>query len=242
MSLPCPICSKQGVVAFDVAFANTKGWHKEYDDSKRMDFALCSECDLYWCVDMRDWDHDKFKQECYNETYVDFDGDINNPNGSRSLFHKQLLVGMFRNITERDGKILDYGCGKGFVVDYMRKYAGVNIDGYDPFSPNPNYHAIPRSGYKLITMFEVMEHVYNIIDVMTSLRGLLVDGGMIYATTDLTNTMHNVSENYYTCPRVGHVMLHSHQSLYTIAERTGFNVIHMPVASNGIQGHLFIKA
>ena len=236
----CPVCQhKTDTFKFNVMFHNTKrheGFEQPY-----YQYNECLHCGAYHCSTMRDWTHKQFADMVYNDGYAEYDGDINNPYGNRPTFHINLLWDVFMHF--QDKEILDYGCGKGFVVENMNE-AGWHLSGYDPFNVKYNgTRPIEHCKYALITAFEVLEHIYNPVEVFEQFNGLLHDGGMVYATTDVVDRMvGNIQDNYYTCPRVGHVVLHRFASLEYIACRTGFQVIHMPKdTESGIQGHLFIK-
>lgn len=69
---------------------------------------------------------------------------------------------------------------------------------------------------------------------------MLYLGGALLVSTDVTDEMEKVSENYYTCPRVGHVMLYAKETLAYLANQAGFSLIHMSRISS-MQFHLFIK-
>jgi len=236
----CPICKEalDGINSFTVPFLNTKEWHREYSPEHKYTYCFCRRCGVWISINQRLWEPIDFANNCYNESYADFDGDILNPNGNRPTFHKNLLLSVFQHYADK--RVLDYGCGRGYVVQYMSDTKSWGIEGYDPYYGDSARPVTTQ--YDLITAFEVLEHLYDIVDLFNYFYSILNSGGVVYATTDVTDLMPDVRHNYYTCPRVGHVMLHSYRSLGIIAKITGFNVIHLPKdEKHGIQGHLFIK-
>ena len=77
------------------------------------------------------------------------------------------------------GLILDYGCGKGFDVNYLREI-GFKIEGYDPYY-FPDY---PKYKYNTI----ICNYVLNVIEkekedlVLGNIKELLETGGTAYIT------------------------------------------------------------
>ena len=54
--------------------------------------------------------------------------------------------------------LLDYGCGKGTILEHLRKsYPDVNIDGYDPVIPA--FANIPKKNYDCVFSNDVLEHI-----------------------------------------------------------------------------------
>ena len=86
---------------------------------------------------------------------------------SKLLLRKGLLV----------GSILDFGCGKGFDVHYL-KDCGYNIQGYDPY-----YQPI-KPDIKFNTI--ICNYVLNVLepykwsDVIDDIKSLLNDNGVAY--------------------------------------------------------------
>ena len=233
----CPICETNADEAFTVSFMNGK----PHLDKVYVDFPVtymkCPKCGCHFSKEQQEWTSEDFAHNCYNDDYWHYDSDINNHLGNRPTFHKNLFSTMFSAF--RNKRILDYGCGKGFAVSHLKEQ-GLDIYGYDPYFGA--YKQMPDGKFDLITAFEVLEHSYNINDIFKMWHDRLNDGGIVYATTDLTDRMANIQTNYYTCPRVGHVVLHSLRSLKYIAEIHGFNVIHLDRhEKTGIQAHIFTK-
>lgn len=233
----CPICAQVTDEAFTVNFRNTKPPIHEDPLDFPVTYNRCIKCGCHFSADQRNWYSADFKDKCYNSTYHIYDGDINNPTGNRPTYHYDMLKLMLNSKSEC---VLDWGCGRGFVVDRLSK-EGYSIVGYDPFYGNTESTPQPNS-FDVITSFEVLEHAYHCVDLFKQFHTLLKPNGFIYASTDLTDYMQDVKINYYTCPRVGHVVLHSKQSLLYIANTCGFQLINIPRdAKSGIQGHIFIK-
>lgn len=90
------------------------------------------------------------------------------------------------------GRLLDFGCGNGAFARWMAN-AGYDVVGLEPFSlrrpiesPNlrligePLESAAPRLGqFDVITLWQVLEHVNNPIEVLRGLSGLLSPDGVM---------------------------------------------------------------
>lgn len=124
------------------------------------------------------------------------------------------------------------------LVDKLNKEGFKHIYGYDPYyRPDPE---VLRDKYDLVTCTEVIEHDYDIVETFKKFSAMLYLGGALLVSTDVTDEMEKVSENYYTCPRVGHVMLYAKETLAYLANQAGFSLIHLSHMSS-MQFHLFIK-
>ena len=237
----CPVCGHNTEYAFTVPFMNGKPLMDKILRNFDVTYDKCQNCGLHYSVTQRDWGTSDFAEKCYNDDYYHYDGDINDPQGSRPRFHETILHSLFSRQLESHLPLLDYGCGKGFVVTKF-KTNGYTIQGYDPFYGE--YNTTPDSKFHAITALEVLEHTYNIIDMFKMFYNLLIPGGVVFATTDLTDKMQDIKTNYYTCPRVGHVMLYSKKTLNYVAEETKFNLLYYtnPYSNiNNSQCYLFIK-
>lgn len=93
-----------------------------------------------------------------------------------------------KNLLKKDllkGDILDYGCGKGFDVEYL------NCDGYDiyyqPEFPTKKYDTI-SCNYVLNVVDEDVR-----IDILKKIKGLLKEGGVAYVSV-----RRDLKEDYVT--------------------------------------------
>ena len=81
---------------------------------------------------------------------------------------------------ELDNLILDYGCGKGADVKYL-KSKGYNVDGYDPY-----YNDIDLSSKDSYYDVVICNYVFNVLDaseedsLMNSILSKLKVGGRAY--------------------------------------------------------------
>lgn len=126
------------------------------------------------------------------------------------------LVGVY-------GNILDYGCGHGMLVKDCNE-AKLNCDGYDKF--NGDFPLIKDKKYNLISMVEVIEHLYYPYFELNEIHSLLKDDGLVYIETSFTDIIPKpYEEAYYVEPSVGHCTIFSHKGLDLLMESKGFKAL-----------------
>jgi 2-polyprenyl-3-methyl-5-hydroxy-6-metoxy-1,4-benzoquinol methylase len=87
---------------------------------------------------------------------------------------------------------LDYGCGDGWITAGVLKRGVVSTTGYDiAESPVWNKHpsnvifttdrkALTKGSYDCIFLYDVIDHVYDPVDVMNHVKSLLKPKGVVY--------------------------------------------------------------
>lgn len=121
------------------------------------------------------------------------------------------------------GNILDYGCGHGLLVQDCKDYA-LDCDGYDKF--NNNFPLKDGKKYNLISMVEVIEHLYYPYFELNEIHSLLKDDGLVYIETSFTDIIPKpYEEAYYVEPSVGHCTIFSHKGLDLLMESKGFKAL-----------------
>jgi SAM-dependent methyltransferase len=90
---------------------------------------------------------------------------------------------------------LDFGCGHGGLVRYARLHHDLAVEGFDTgaVAGDARRAGIPvldergladaRGTFDVVTAIEVIEHVPNPVDLLASIRRLLVPGGLLFLTT-----------------------------------------------------------
>ncbi len=75
-------------------------------------------------------------------------------------------------------RVLDFGCGSGLLVQYLRE-KGCDAAGYDPYSPDHGDPARLNEQYDAVIAQDVLEHDDDPLGVLARLDGLARPGGMI---------------------------------------------------------------
>jgi len=143
----------------------------------------------------------------------------------------------------RDRKILDLGCGVGFLVFFLKRQGFDNVTGIDK---NENLISIAKSKvnaefivddgitylekqktqYDIIFLWNVLEHIPK-ENVMKSLRvlhkSLSDDGFMVARTPNMTNIM---AQGHF-CDDFTHNTAFTEQSIAQVAKLAGFSNVEM---------------
>jgi SAM-dependent methyltransferase len=137
--------------------------------------------------------------------------------------------------------LLDFGSGDGTMLKYLSAY--FDISGLEPEINAREksiqdgfiiYDSIEKivnneTKFDLITMFHVIEHIYNPGEILSNLKKILNTGGILVLETPNSNDAllrlykNKAFENWTYWSH--HPMLYSHDSLSRIISRTGYEVI-----------------
>jgi hypothetical protein len=80
-----------------------------------------------------------------------------------------------------DSRVLDYGCGQGAFCRVGRSKKWVNFDPYKNGADDPK--VLVKGGYDWVTLWGVLEHVADPVEVLKKLSDLLSPGGKVALTT-----------------------------------------------------------
>jgi 2-polyprenyl-3-methyl-5-hydroxy-6-metoxy-1,4-benzoquinol methylase len=183
--------------------------------------------------------------QAYNEEYyeghgidpsVDYLFELEAP-GETIRFYEwkgfaELIGGLIR-LNSRT-RWLDYGCGNGGLVRYLRERGIADAAGFDHgwIAAHSRKLGIPvlteeeLSGqdgeFDVITMLEVIEHVVDPVAVLKHARRLLKPGGILYLTTGNAKPYRNCLPAWrYVIPEI-HVSYFEPRTLETALTRAGF--------------------
>jgi SAM-dependent methyltransferase len=74
--------------------------------------------------------------------------------------------------------ILDYGCGSGLLVQYLRE-CGYDATGYDPYSPGHDDPATLEATYDCVIAQDVIEHDEEPLAILEKLDALAAPGALV---------------------------------------------------------------
>ncbi len=219
----CPICGRPcslfDVVDFNKSCAEEKGTFLKLSGIP-VYYVLCQGCGFCFAPEISAWSLEEFEKKIYNEEYK-----IVDPNYlmRRPHANHETLLSLFGKESAKI-KHLDYGGGEGFLSRLLCD-SGWESTSYDPFI-DKNMKIQDLGTFDLITAFEVFEHVPDVNALMSDLRSLLAQKGIMFFSTALSDG--NIVKNrrldwWYASPRNGHVSLFSKLSLALLAKKNGLN-------------------
>lgn len=100
---------------------------------------------------------------------------------SRLMFAKRLRI-LRQAGLEHGQHVLDYGCGSGHFVRYLRDM-GWTCSGFDPYNPDFANPAVLLSRFDLVTCQDVIEHVDEPASLLAQLTALVAPNGRLVVGT-----------------------------------------------------------
>ncbi|MFO7462079.1 MAG: class I SAM-dependent methyltransferase [Desulfatiglandales bacterium] len=180
-------------------------------------------------------------EETYKRRFQPFDE--NNPIDPNPSVHRKRLRKVERLAGSRPGEtcILDVGCNVGTFL-HEAKARGFTATGVEPDRRAVEIGVgsgldircgylhevgIAESSYDIITLFEVIEHLWEPIPLMQECRRILKPSGLVLLTTGNTQswTVKFLGERWdYFDLALGHVSFFCPSSIVRLAEKAGFEV------------------
>lgn len=161
------------------------------------------------------------------------------------------LISFVGKYTDFEGRILDFGCAKGFLIGHLLK-KGIECEGVDfsegsiayvnnRFKDNPLFKGAKKtSGFPLpfedesidiIFFIETIEHLlpHQLSGTLSEINRILRKGGIVIATTPNNE---NLEESKVMCPECGsifhkvqHISSFTPKGLASLMEEHGFNIL-----------------
>lgn len=138
-------------------------------------------------------------------------------------------------------RILDLGCGSGFLLDYAVSMGATTAVGVDmvklPAHPlitwldgdldkDDWYHKLEHQAFDLIFAFDILEHLKGPVFFLEKCQKLLIPGGRLFLSTpnvlSLERWLH--PQSWSGVQDEQHRILLSRYSLYFLLRRVGFDV------------------
>ena len=139
-----------------------------------------------------------------------------------------------KGFLKHNSNVLDYGCGSGSFVRYLRAKS-INAYGYDPniklnnlgeFNYITDKDTWKNKKYDIIFLWHVLEHIHNPFLLIENLKENLNKNGEIFIA--IPNYKSHDSKYYgkywagYDLPR--HLWHFTRESIYQIAKKTNFKI------------------
>lgn len=145
-----------------------------------------------------------------------------------------VIISIYPNPLTSQVRWLDYGCGNGGLVRYVRSSTACDITGYDEgwIVEKAIESGIPITRQKeslnsatkfdIITAIEVLEHVEDPINVLRDIRRLMKPGGLFFFTTgNAFPHRKNLLNWAYFLPEI-HISLYEPKTMEIALEKAGF--------------------
>jgi 2-polyprenyl-3-methyl-5-hydroxy-6-metoxy-1,4-benzoquinol methylase len=102
-----------------------------------------------------------------------------------------MLRAMYRNLrarlsragVEREHAILDYGCGSGQFLGFLRDSGYASLAGFDEYSSRYADRAVLTRTYDCVVTQDVIEHVDEPLEMVSTLHELTRPGGVVVIGT-----------------------------------------------------------
>ena len=129
-------------------------------------------------------------------------------------------------IPKEEVRILDFGCGNGYLIEDLKKAGYIHVDGFDAYSDS--YCRLPdKEKYHIITAIEVFEHLaapYIELDIIWK---SLVNGGRLMIETGIISAAledgHTLDTWFYIDEKAGHSTIFSVHGLDVLLATHGFS-------------------
>ena len=94
---------------------------------------------------------------------------------------KNLLGRLEKAGLKKADRILDYGCGNGLFITFLKNKGYRNVTGYDPFVPE--YSERPQGSFDCVIANDVIEHSDDVRGIVEDCADDVNPGGLLYIGT-----------------------------------------------------------
>jgi len=247
--ISCPLCFSE-----NTKFRFKKWIGDEFTKNTKIiktdagDFYNCVDCDFVF----KDLDSLSINLDEYYANLTDDYYDSLQEN-RRVLEHNKMLGIINQN--KLNGNVLDIGCGTGGFLDSLdsKQWEKWGIDpalftgkilkekNIKPINTGFLNAELPKKYFDVVTMFDVMEHIYEPKKYIKKIKEILKDDGIILlATPNVSSLMAKISGKHWRhYSAIGHITFYSPKILKQILEEEGFSDTYI---STYDYSHSFIKA
>lgn len=142
--------------------------------------------------------------------------------------YRGMLDRLLEGGLQKQHRILDYGCGGGVLVRFLRAHGYAQTYGYDPYTPEFSDRKVLDERYDCVISQDVIEHVDSPIELLRTLDRLAVPGGLVSIGTpdaeaidlaDPEGFVHALHAPYHR-----HIL--THDKLQGLAQSVGWRVVN----------------
>jgi SAM-dependent methyltransferase len=159
-------------------------------------------------------------------------------------------------LNESNLRLLDLGCGPGYFLGHLQQ-KGINYKGLELAKflvdickqkglnvSDSMLEDEPDSAYNTITLFDVLEHLKDPVDLFKSLNAKLEKGGYVLAYTPNIHSLayHLMREDQTTLAPYQHLGFYNEKSLEYLAKKTGFSIHNIDYYGLDIMDYFYMKS
>jgi len=228
---------------------NLKAYIRSVDIETPADLLKCRSCGLvFFAKDNKKLDDTYWNRKGHAELYEE---DKVYDNFEKEFVNRMKTIEKFKN----KGKLLDIGCGLGHFLN-IAKQDDWDVCGIEISQPAAEY-ARNKYGLKVcegtvenlelrdqdfdvITMWDVIEHIQNPAEALSSIRNKLKTGGLlVIKTPDEKSLFKAISKFLYFASRrkasfflkyvyyLPHYFYYSKETMHKLLEKFGFNIVRI---------------
>ena len=126
---------------------------------------------------------------------------------------------------QRSQCILDYGCGAGLYVDFLKSSGCTNVSGYDAFVPKYEDPVTLNRTYDAVVSHDVIEHDEDPCDFLVRVTRLVRPGGLLVIGTPRADAVdiRRIGDPQLHVPYHRHIL--SEQVLLALGQRAGLKPV-----------------
>jgi 2-polyprenyl-3-methyl-5-hydroxy-6-metoxy-1,4-benzoquinol methylase len=129
-----------------------------------------------------------------------------------------------------DSALLDYGCGWGLFLEYLRELGYANARGYDPYSAVEAFHnpaSLEPGTFDFIVLQDVVEHVEDLRVLFRELDAYLKPGGSVFVGTPCADgiSLAKPMDYWLQLHPPYHLHIYSQAALVQLAAEQGWTAV-----------------
>lgn len=130
----------------------------------------------------------------------------------------------------KGSSLLDYGCGWGLFLTYLRECGYTNVHGYDPYSAVDAYHdpaLLQPAAFDYVLLQDVVEHVEDPRVLFREMDGYLKPGGHVLVGTPCADgiSLRKPVDYWLQLHPPYHLHMYSRAALTALGREQGWTVV-----------------
>lgn len=212
----CNLCDRPGTLSAALDVGQVPCNVRAFND-RQFTLWRCTGCGSIHCAEDADLSiyYDRYPLKMQRLTF------------SERIGYRNRLNLLQRQGFPRAGRLLDYGCGAGLFVTFLKSLGLPNVEGYDAFVPVFAEPQRLRETYDAVVSYDVIEHDDDPRAFMSSVSRLVRPGGLLAIGTPRADQV--------SLARIGSPSLHppyhrhilSEQIVLALGREQGLEPIHI---------------